>query len=233
MMTARAEYRLALRADNATSRLGEAAIGAACVSARRRAQIEAHFARRSSASWAETEEGQADALYAPYLERQQREWDGGAARRAALRFLQRSTSRRIPGISTEMAERLDAARPGDPRPGVSYPRRYSRGPVRFLRRRMPPSGMIERLSAVSGCDVSRETFAPARSLRRPAEGCCSAAESRSLLPPSKRSGSVTSSTRRSWCGLAAGRWGTWADIGSGAGLPGMVLAHPLEGLRSH
>src|SRR5207253_4406029 len=39
MMTARAEYRLSLRADNATSRLGEAALGAGCVSPRRKAQI--------------------------------------------------------------------------------------------------------------------------------------------------------------------------------------------------
>src|SRR5205085_6723750 len=39
MMTARAEYRLALRADNATSRLGEAALAAGCVSDRRREQI--------------------------------------------------------------------------------------------------------------------------------------------------------------------------------------------------
>ena len=75
MMTARAEYRLALRADNATARLGEAALGAGCVSDRRREQIEAHFALRASPQWAETEEGQADALYAPYLERQQREWE--------------------------------------------------------------------------------------------------------------------------------------------------------------
>ena len=35
MMTARAEYRLSLRADNATTRLGEAALAAGCVSDRR------------------------------------------------------------------------------------------------------------------------------------------------------------------------------------------------------
>ena len=50
MMTARAEYRLSLRADNATTRLGEAAIGAGCVSDRRRAQIEAPSARFARAA---------------------------------------------------------------------------------------------------------------------------------------------------------------------------------------
>ena len=75
MMTARAEYRLSLRADNATSRLGEAALAAGCVSARRRQQIEARLALRATPAWAETEEGQADALYAPYVARQQREWE--------------------------------------------------------------------------------------------------------------------------------------------------------------
>jgi tRNA uridine 5-carboxymethylaminomethyl modification enzyme len=109
MMTARAEYRLSLRADNATSRLGEAALGAGCVSVRRREQIERHLARRSSSAWAETDEGKADALYAPYVERQQREWE--IVRRDSGVWLRHLDFAAIPGISTEMAERLQQARP--------------------------------------------------------------------------------------------------------------------------
>src|SRR4051794_27403706 len=55
MMTARAEFRLSLRADNATSRLGEAALAAGCVGRRRHVQIEDHLALRSSSGWAATE----------------------------------------------------------------------------------------------------------------------------------------------------------------------------------
>src|SRR5256885_17044493 len=58
MMTARAENRLSLRADNATSRLGEAAIEAGCVSDRRRALIERHLSLRGGTARVEAPEGQ-------------------------------------------------------------------------------------------------------------------------------------------------------------------------------
>lgn len=110
MMTARAEYRLALRADNSTTRLGAAALVANCLSGRRRRQIEHHLTLRSTCDWANTEEAQADALYAPYLERQAREWkavqqDAAVRIPAALEFAS------VPGLSSEMAERLEGARP--------------------------------------------------------------------------------------------------------------------------
>jgi tRNA uridine 5-carboxymethylaminomethyl modification enzyme len=110
MMTARAEFRLSLRADNATTRLGAAALVAGCVSPRRQAQIADHFEQRASAAWADTEQGQADALYAPYVERQQREWR--AVQRDAANWIPAALDYgTIPGLSTEMAERLGAARP--------------------------------------------------------------------------------------------------------------------------
>jgi tRNA uridine 5-carboxymethylaminomethyl modification enzyme len=110
MMTARAEYRLSLRADNATARLGEAALGAGCVSQRRREQIEAHLALRGTMEWAETHEGRADALYAPYVERQQREWDT-VQRDARVWIPAELDYGAIPGLSNEMVERLASARP--------------------------------------------------------------------------------------------------------------------------
>jgi tRNA uridine 5-carboxymethylaminomethyl modification enzyme len=110
MMTARAEFRLSLRADNATSRLGEAALDANCVSDRRRAAIEERLALRSTPEWAETEEGRADALYAPYVSRQQREWEV-VQRDSRLWIPQALDFAAIPGLSNEMVERLRAARP--------------------------------------------------------------------------------------------------------------------------
>lgn len=110
MMTARAEYRLALRADNATTRLGEAALAAACVSDRRAGQIRDHFELRSGSAWADTEEGQADALYAPYLGRQRREWDA-VQRDMRATIPSNLDFASIPGMSTEMVERLEVARP--------------------------------------------------------------------------------------------------------------------------
>jgi tRNA uridine 5-carboxymethylaminomethyl modification enzyme len=110
MMTARAEYRLSLRADNATTRLGKAALAANCVSDRRRRQIEGHFERRSSGEWLETGEARADALYAPYVQRQQREWEAVQCD-ARVRIPSDLDYAAVPGLSNEMVERLNATRP--------------------------------------------------------------------------------------------------------------------------
>lgn len=110
MMTARAEYRLSLRADNSTSRLGETALEAHCVSERRRRQIEDHLALRSTPAWRETDEGQADSLYAPYVARQEREWE--VVQRDSLVWIPPEVDYgAIPGLSNEMVERLATARP--------------------------------------------------------------------------------------------------------------------------
>jgi tRNA uridine 5-carboxymethylaminomethyl modification enzyme len=110
MMTARAEYRLALRADNATTRLGEAALAANCVSERRRRHIENHLAQRGSAGWIESEEARADALYAPYVARQLREWET-VQKDVRVQLGAAFDYSAVPGLSTEMVERLSTARP--------------------------------------------------------------------------------------------------------------------------
>ena len=110
MMTARAECRLALRADNATTRLGPVALAADCLSHRRRRSIEKRLALRSTARWTETDEGRADALYRPYVERQQRDWE--VVQRDSRMWLPAALDySTVPGLSKEMAERLSAVRP--------------------------------------------------------------------------------------------------------------------------
>jgi tRNA uridine 5-carboxymethylaminomethyl modification enzyme len=146
MLTARAEYRLRLRADNAVSRLGGAAIDSGAVSDERQAVIQARLEqlvgvrellshRVSGVTMADRirqgedvtaelmfhvehmpqdvlTEAQDDARYAPYLERQRAEV--ARLRADANTALDRIHSyRAIGGLSNEMIERLEAARPAD------------------------------------------------------------------------------------------------------------------------
>ncbi len=65
---------------------------------------------RGTTAWAESAEGRADALYAPYVERQQREWE--AVRRDLAVWLPADLDyASVPGLSSEMVERLSLSRP--------------------------------------------------------------------------------------------------------------------------
>ncbi len=152
MMTARAEFRLHLRADNASTRLGQQAIDANCISAERRGVIEHRRTALRDASlqldqclresdlvvgggvttrplreWlvrpevreatiahlpsgSEMDEVVADAEYAPYLQRQRREWAALCDDRN-VNIRPHFTYSAVPGLSTEMVERLTSARP--------------------------------------------------------------------------------------------------------------------------
>jgi tRNA uridine 5-carboxymethylaminomethyl modification enzyme len=161
MLTARAEYRLRLRANNASTRLTPLAIAAGCVGAERREWFETRecarrewtnalerevpapelaasgldvrrdAGRKTLAEWLRFDlslgdlapwieralplrgelamEMTEDALYAPYLERQEAELRD--MRASASVSLVRVDYGGVPGLSREMVERLAAARP--------------------------------------------------------------------------------------------------------------------------
>jgi tRNA uridine 5-carboxymethylaminomethyl modification enzyme len=161
MLTARAEYRLRLRTNNASTRLTPLALAAGCVGDERRTWFERRegeretwgralatevpaneladaglavrrdAGRKALTEWLRFEldltalrpwiggdldiagelaaELAEDAAYAPYLERQEAELrDMRASASVALNHVAYGT---IPGLSREMVERLDAARP--------------------------------------------------------------------------------------------------------------------------
>lgn len=117
MLTARAEYRLRLRADNATTRLGHAALSSGAVNAERQAFIGRNFELREGNAASDDPHAQlvadelaADALYAPYLERLERELTRIDAT-AHVRIREDFDYRLVGGLSNEMLERLEAARP--------------------------------------------------------------------------------------------------------------------------
>ena len=80
------------------------------MSGRRREQVERHFEARNSPAWTATDEGAADARYAPYVARQQREWEV-VQRDSRVWIVHDFDYAAVPGLSNEMVERLTASRP--------------------------------------------------------------------------------------------------------------------------
>lgn len=119
MLTARAEYRLALRADNAEARLSAPAKALGLLSESRRGHVEARMEQRARLRSGANDdtidsdlrrEHEEDVRYAPYLVRQ-------AAEITRMKHDDRiiiasdSALDRIAGLSNEMRERLRSARP--------------------------------------------------------------------------------------------------------------------------
>jgi tRNA uridine 5-carboxymethylaminomethyl modification enzyme len=118
MLTARAEFRLSLRADNAETRLSPLALALDCVTPERRAHIERREAQRARIRSGEGGEAPADLVreveedrrYAPYLVRQAEEI-ARMRRDEGVALPPLGTLRDIPGLSNEMIERLTVAAP--------------------------------------------------------------------------------------------------------------------------
>ena len=110
MMTARAEHRLSLRADNATTRLHPIAVASGLVSRERRAWGNARLENLSAGGTDDDTRAELaeDAAYAPYVARLSTE----LAKRAANDLLLNNVNYAvIPGLSLEMVERLESVRP--------------------------------------------------------------------------------------------------------------------------
>ena len=86
---------------------------------------------------------------------------------------------------------------------------------------MPPSGLIEDLSTVSGLNVSRETFDRLASY---VDLLRNAAAQQNLIAPSTLETVWERHILDSAQLLRFAKGGSWVDIGSGAGLPGIVIA---------
>ncbi|CAM3074846.1 tRNA uridine 5-carboxymethylaminomethyl modification enzyme MnmG [Sphingomonas antarctica] len=110
MMTARAEHRLALRADNATTRLHAIGKSAGLLGVERASWGDHRLASLAAGGTDDDTKAELaeDALYAPYIARMHAELEKRAMSDCALDNVQFAA---VPGLSTEMIERLERVRP--------------------------------------------------------------------------------------------------------------------------
>ena len=147
-----------------------------------------------------------------------------ATRRSCCR--RRSIMRAIPGLSTEMVERLVGGAAGDAGRRRAHPRDHARRACRrscFTPARRPRDRGRSAPMGAERLGVSRETqIGDARAI-----WCAMNAARQNLISRHRRwiiSGRAISSIRLSCCRSPAERDGAWLDIGTGAGFPGMVIA---------
>lgn len=119
MLTARAEYRLALRADNAEARLSAWADELRLLTPARRAHLDERTRMRALSNQGIVDtvdadiarEVEEDRRYAPYLQRQSDEIERMRRDGNIAILSDRTTLDTVPGLSTEMIERLERASP--------------------------------------------------------------------------------------------------------------------------
>ena len=251
MLTARAEHRLHLRADNAVSRLGPVALAAGLLDADRMILVEQRLAATAKArksldevcdgnsvgiddiqrlplrSWlrrpevertfraqdddAARHEAIDEAVYAPYLDRQAKEL--AARHRDRLIAIDPDFDFQSCSRSLDRNDRaIDLGASVLDRRGRADRGRDAGGLVGLAFRLGPRRGMI---------DVSRETADKLACFKRLV---LDENQRQNLISPASIADFDTRHVEDGLQLAELGQAGTWCDVGSGAGLPGIVIA---------